>query len=335
MIALEVHAHGGPEALRIVELPVPRIGPDELLVRNRWIGVNWVDLQHVAGAPYPIDLPLIPGTEASGDVVAAGSSAPADLVGRPVIHFGHLCGVYAEYTAVPMRFVIPLAGSELLRDAAAVAINGTTAYVLVHDAVQVQAGHLVVVQAAAGGTGGAVVQLAKAAGAEVVGLASSRAKADTAGELGADHALALAGQPDAFAAILEATGGRRADFVFDGNGRDTFDLSLDLLATRGTLVLYGQSSGPVAPADPAVLSGLQRHPRRRGSLAIRWANAGGDFLGEHPARGSAMRHVLRALSDGRLSARVAQEFPLARAADAYRALAGRRISGKVLLRVTD
>jgi len=334
MIALEVQTHGGPEALRTVELPVPRIGPDEVLVRNRWIGVNWVDLQHTAGAPYPIDLPLIPGTEASGEVVAAGSSAPAELVGQPVVHFGHLAGVYAEYTAVPTPYVIPLACPELQRDAAAVAINGTTAYVLVHDAVQVQAGQLVVVQAAAGGTGGAIVQLAKAAGAEVVGLASSRAKADTAGELGADHTVALAQQPDAFAAILDATGGRRADFVFDGNGQDTFHLSLDLLATRGTLVLYGQSSGPVAPVDPAVLSGLQRHPRRQGSLAIRWANAGGDFLGDPAARRTAMHNVLQALSAGRLSARVAREFPLAHAADAFRALAG-RVSGKVLLRVTD
>lgn len=318
-----------------MELPVPQIGPDEILVQNRWIGVNWVDLQHAAGAPYPIDLPLIPGTEASGEVVAVGSSVPAGLVGRPVVHFGHLCGVYAEYTAVPMQFVIPLARPELLRDAAAVAINGTTAHVLVHDAVQVQAGQLVVVQAAAGGTGGAIVQLAKAAGAEVVALASSRAKADAAGELGAHHTIALTQQADAFGAILDATSGRRADIVFDGNGQDTFNLSLDLLATHGTLVLYGQSSGPVAPVDPAVLSGLQRHPRRLGSLAIRWANTGGDFLGEHPARSSAMRQVLQALSDGRLSARVAQEFPLARAADAHRVLASRRVSGKVLLRVTD
>jgi NADPH2:quinone reductase len=314
---------------------VPHAGPDEVLVRNRWIGVNWVDLQHVAGAPYPVDLPLIPGTEASGEVVAAGSSVPAGLVGRPVVHFGHLCGVYAEYTAVPARFVILLPDPGLLRDAAAVAMNGTTAHVLVHEAVQVRAGHLVVVQAAAGGTGGAVVQFAKTAGAEVVAVASSRAKADTAGELGAHHTIALNPQLDAFGAMLETTGGRRADIVFDGNGQDTFDLSLDLLGTHGTLVLYGQSSGPVVPVDPAVLSGLQRHPRRLGSLAIRWANVGGDFLGGHPARESAMREVLRALSDGHLSVRVAGEFPLTRAADAHHALAAHRISGKVLLRVGD
>jgi len=168
----------------------------------------------------------------------------------------------------------------------------------------------------------------------VVALASSRAKADAARTLGAHHAIALTQQPDVFAAVLDATNGRRADVVLDGNGQETFDLSLDLLATHGTLVLYGQSSGPVTPIDPAALSGLQRHPRRLGSLAMRWADVGGDFLSEHADRTAAMQQVLQALAARELTARVAAEFPLSHAADAHRALASRHISGKVLLNAT-
>lgn len=335
MIAVEVRAHGGPEALCQVQRPIPQPGPGEVLVRNRWIGVNWVDLQHAAGSPYPIDLPLVPGTEAAGEVVSVGPGVSDKMIDTPIVHFGHLCGVYAEFTAVPTRYVVPLPHTELERAAAALAINGTTAYVLVHDAIRLRAGQLIVVQAAAGGTGGAVVQLARAAGAEVVAVASNRAKADAASALGAHHVLAIAEQPDVFAAFMDATGGRRADVVFDGNGQDTFDLSLDVLATHGTLVLYGQSSGPVAPVDPAVLSGLQRHPRRLGSLAIRWADVGGDFLGAHSARDAAMHQVLQAITAAQLTPRVAAEFPLTQAGEAHRALASRRIPGKVLLRATE
>jgi NADPH2:quinone reductase len=333
LIVIEVGAHGGAEALRVVERSLPPVRADEVLVHNRWIGVNWVDLQHVAGTPYPTAVPFVPGTEAAGEVMAVGSRVRDLAAGAPVVHFGHMGGVYAEYTAVPAGHVVPLDDPGLVRDAAALAINGTTAHVLLRDAAGVRPGQVVVVQAAAGGTGGALVQLAVAAGAEVVAMASGAAKADAATELGAHHAIALDEVPDALAALLATTGGRRADVVFDGNGQDTFDTSIELLATFGTLVLYGQSSGPVSPVDPAVLSGLQGSSRRKGSLALRWANAGGDYLADPAARRSAMRQVLGAVSGGRLASRVAAEFPLVRAADAHRALAGRRVNGKILLEV--
>src|SRR5215469_6508884 len=184
MIVIEVRKHGGAEALQVVERPLPQVNADEVLVRNRWIGVNWVDLQHTAGTPYSTTVPFVPGTEAAGEVIAVGSQVRDLATGTPVVHFGHMCEVYAEYTAVPAGYVVALIDPSMLRDAAALAINGTTAYVLLHDAVRVRPGRLVVVQAAAGGTGGALVQLALAAGAEVVAIASSPAKADVAANLG-------------------------------------------------------------------------------------------------------------------------------------------------------
>ena len=133
------------------------------------------------GSPYPVELPLIPGTEAAGTVVTGvGAGVDPGLAGAPVVHFGHLCGVYAEMTAVPAEFVVPLPAGVALDDAAAVAMNGTTAYVLTAMACRIGPGDVVVVHAAAGATGGAVVQLAAAAGAEVIALASTAAKAEAA-----------------------------------------------------------------------------------------------------------------------------------------------------------
>src|SRR5262249_46302245 len=136
--------------------------PGHVVVRNRWIGVNYVDLQHRAGQPYPVRLPLIPGTEAAGTVVRVGTGVDPGLVGAPVVHFGHMCGVYAELTSVPADFVVPLAADAALDSAAAVAMNGTTAYVLTSMACPVGPGDVAVVQAAASATGGAVVQFAAA-----------------------------------------------------------------------------------------------------------------------------------------------------------------------------
>ena len=153
MLAIEITRHGGPGALR----PEPVPSADELLVRNRWIGVNYVDLQHREGRPYPVELPLVPGIEAAGEVVATGPDADAALLGRPVVHFGHLSGVYAELTAVGPKHVVALAPDVPLDVAAAVAMCGTTAHVLTREAARPGAGDAVVVQAAAGATGGAVV----------------------------------------------------------------------------------------------------------------------------------------------------------------------------------
>lgn len=173
MRAVQVRRHGGPEVLEGVELPDPVPGPGEVLVRNAHIGVNLVDLQHREGRPYPVALPLVPGTEAAGTVVAVGPGGDPASAGRTVAHFGHLAGVYAELTAVPEAFVVPLPDSTSTEVAAAIAMAGTTAYVLTRLALEVRPGDVVVVHAAAGSTGGAVVQLAAATGATVIALASS------------------------------------------------------------------------------------------------------------------------------------------------------------------
>ena len=330
MLAVEISRHGGPEELVLVERPDPVAASGQVVVRNRWIGVNYVDLQHRAGQPYPVPLPLIPGTEAAGTVVAVGTGTDPGLVGAPVVHFGHLCGVYAEMTAVPAEFVVPVASGVALDTAAAVAMNGTTAYVLTSMACRIGPGDAVVVQAAAGATGGAVVQLAAAAGAEVIAITSSAGKTQGAIALGARHGFALQQVPDPVAAVLSATDGRGADVVYDAGGRDTFEMSLDMLATRGTLVLYGQSSGPVAPFDPGRLSGITGAGRGAGSLSLRWVSAGHYLASQHD-RAEAVGAIVSQLAAGRFSPRIAERFPLRRASDAHVRLASRTVQGKILL----
>lgn len=330
VLAVQIVRHGGPDELVPVELPDPVAEPGQVVVRNSWIGVNYVDLQHREGKPYPIWLPLIPGTEAAGTVVAAGPGTDPGLVGTEVVHFGHMGGVYAELTAVPAEFVVPLDDGVPPDAAAAVAMNGTTAHVLTSMACQIGPGDVVVVQAAAGATGGAVVQLAAAAGAEVIAIASSEAKAQAAAGLGARHSFALDQVPDPVAAVLSVTGGRGADVVYDAGGRDTFEMCLDMLATRGTLVLYGQSSGPVAPFDPGRLSGITGAGRGAGSLTLRWV-AAGHYLAAPDDRAAATRAILGQVAAGQLSPRIAARFPLDRAAEAHALLGGRTVMGKILL----
>ena len=263
-------------------------------------------------------------------MVAAGTGTDPGLVGAPVVHFGHLCGVYAEMTAVPTEFVVPIASGVALDAVAAVAMNGTTAYVLTSMACRIGPGDVVVVQAAAGATGGAVVQLAAAAGAEVIAITSSAGKTQGAIALGARHGFALQQVPDPVAAVLSVTDGRGADVVYDAGGRDTFEMSLDMLATRGTLVLYGQSGGPVAPFDPGRLSGLTGAGRGAGSLSLRWV-AASHYLASQHDRAEALGAIVSQLMAGRFSPRIAERFPLRRASDAHVRLASRTVQGKILL----
>ena len=251
-------------------------------------------------------------------------------MGTPVVHFGHLAGVYAQLTAVPLDYVVPLPADIPLDVAAAVALSGTTAYVLTSAAHRVGPGDVVVVHAAAGAAGGAVVQRAAAAGADVIAIASTAEKAAAATTLGAGHAIALRETPDPVAAVMSASGGQGADVVYDATGRDTFEASLAMLATRGTLVLYGQSSGPVRPFDPGRLSGITGDSGSAGSLTLRWV-AASHYLSSPQERARALTTVLDEVRSGKFNPRIAGRFPLRQAAQAHALLARRTVQGKLLL----
>jgi NADPH2:quinone reductase len=334
VLAVCVTEHGGPDVLTPLDCPPPKPAGDDVLVRNSWIGVNYVDLQHRAGTPFPVPLPLVPGTEAAGVVEDVGPDGDRSLIGRTVVHFGHLAGVYAELTAVPGAFVVPLDAGVPLDVAAAVAIAGTTAHVLVRQAVNVS-GRVVVVHAASGSTGGTVVQLAVASGATVIALTSSEHKAKVARDLGAHHAVALATHPDPVGYVRGVTGGRGADVVYDAIGRETFETSLRMLATRGTLVMYGAITGPPPPFRLDRLSGLTADPDSgtrpdNGSLAAQWVSAS-HYLHDPVDRAAAAQAVMTDTLQGRLTPRIVDRFRLQDAAKAHERLADRTVTGKLLL----
>jgi NADPH2:quinone reductase len=254
MLAVRIDAHGGPEVLRAVEVAAPDPGPGQVLVRHEVIGVNYVDTQHRAGAPYPVHLPLIPGIEAAGQVVGVGAGVEEFRQGDRVAYAGPMVGVYAEVAAVAAGVLVPIPNKLSSKAAAAVLLQGMTAHVMTHDVHHGSAGEWALVHAAAGGTGSLLVQFLLHQGVQVLASTSSQPKAEYLRELGVQHVInhRHADLVEAVHAIV--AGG--VDVVFDSVGRATFEASLRAVRAKGLIVAFGQSSGPVPPMDIARLSGL-------------------------------------------------------------------------------
>jgi NADPH2:quinone reductase len=272
---------------------------------------------------YKADLPITLGSEAAGTVEAVGPGvtevAPGDRVAYAMAR-----GSYAEYAVVPAWQLVKIPGHVDFTVAAAAMLQGMTAHYLTHSTYPLKSGDTCLVHAAAGGTGGLIVQMAKMLGARVFGTVSTDAKAQVAREHGADETI-LYTQQDFESEARRLTGGRGVDVVYDSVGRTTFDKSLGSLRPRGTMALFGQSSGPVPPFDPNILNakgslfltrpGLPNHLLTRDELLWR----AGDVLGW--------------IDVGKLKLRIDSTYPLAEAAAAHRALEGRHTTGKLLLTV--
>jgi NADPH2:quinone reductase len=312
--------------LREIDLPAP--SGKQVLVNHSAVGVNFVDLQHRAGQPFPVGLPLIPGVEAAGTVVAVGSDVSAFQPGDRVAYVGYMGTVYAEYGLVPEERLLPVPAGVALPSAAATLMQGMTAHMLTHAAYRVQAGNVVFIQAAGGGVGVQLIQMAKWLGATVLGAASTAAKAELARQAGADHVF-IAGREDVLARARALTGGRGVDVVYDAVGRATFEQSLALLRPAGTLAVFGLASGPVLPFDINRLSGLTG-AGSAGSLFLTWPT-----LNDYTARREDLlwhaNSVFEALSSGRLQPFVADTFPLSAASEAHRLLERRQVAGKLIL----
>jgi NADPH2:quinone reductase len=330
MKAMIVHRHGPPEALEPVDLPRPEPRPDEVVVENHFIGVNFVDTQHRAGLYYPVTLPLIPGVEASGVVTAVGTGVAGFRVGDRVAYAGHMSGVYAEYAPVPQEWLVVVPDALSLQQAAAGLLQGITAHVLTHQVYAVQPGESALIHAAAGGVGSLLVQLAKQRGALVLGAASSPEKAALARRLGADHVIVHT-LADLEEAVMTLTGGQGVSVVYDGVGGARLEQSLRVLRARGRLVLFGQAGGAPPPLDVSRLSGLTGSSRR-GSLSVTWASVN-DYLTTSVERRTCAEAIFGAILRGALRLHIAEVLPLERAAHAHRLLESGATSGKLLLRV--
>lgn len=320
MKAVRVHSQGGPEVLSLDEIPIPEPGQGEVRVKIAAIGVNFIDTYKRAGA-YQISLPSTLGEEASGTVDALGPGVTEFHPGQHVA-YASVGGAYAEYAIVPASRLVPVPDHLDLRQAAAVMLQGMTAHYLALSTFPLHPGHTALVHAAGGGVGQLLTQIAKRQGARVIGTASNEEKAQLARAAGADEIIYYT-RDDFETETKRLTNGAGVDVVYDSVGKDTFDKSLNCLKPRGYLVLYGQSSGAVAPLNPQVLNA-------KGSLFLTRPTLGHYILtrDELLHRSSDLFNWIGA---GQLKVTIDKTFPLAEAAEAHRYLEGRKTQGKVLL----
>ena len=320
MHAVRVHGTGGPEVLRYEEVARPEPGPGEALVRVEAAGVNFIDIYQRSGI-YRLPLPFTPGQEGAGVVEAVAPGVEEVAPGDRVAWAGPL-GAYAEWATVPAARLVRVPPGVATEDAAAVMLQGMTAHYLSHSTYPLKPGDRCLVHAAAGGVGLLLVQMAHRLGAYVIGTVGTEEKAARARAAGAD-AVILYRERDFVQETRAITGGRGLHVVYDSVGAATFLEGLDLLVPRGMMVLFGASSGPVAPLDPQLLN-------QKGSLFLTRPTLA-HYVADREALLWRAGDVLGWLEDGSLRVRIDRALPLADAGKAHEALASRETSGKVLL----
>ena len=305
--------------MELVDLPVPQPKSNEAVVKIEAAGVNFIDVYNREGR-YPAPLPLVLGQEAAGVVSAVGSEVHEVAVGDRVAYTFAL-GSYAEYAAVPADRLVKIPAAVGARDAAAAMLQGMTAHYLSHDTYALKKGETALIHAAAGGVGLLLVQMAHNIGARVIATVSTEEKAKLARAAGADEVI-LYTQVDFEAETKRLTGGKGVDVVYDSVGKTTFEKGLNLLRPRGMMVLFGASSGPVAPLDPLALT--------QKSMFLTRPSLGHYIITaeELQERAGAVFGMIRA---GKLKLRIEHVYPLAEAPQAHRDLEGRKTTGKLLL----
>ncbi len=324
MKAIVIRQTGGPEVMAVTEVPMPEPKPGEVLVRVRGSGVNFIDI-YLREGRYKADLPFINGQEGAGVVAEVGRGVTEFKPGDPVA-WSSVLGSYAEYAVVPAEALVKVPKDLDLRVAAAVMLQGMTAHYLAHSTYKLNVGDTALVHAAAGGVGLLLTQMAAQAGTRVIATVSTAEKEKLAREAGATHVIRYT-EEDFEAETRRLTGGQGVDVVYDSVGKTTFEKSLRCLRRRGTLVLYGGSSGAVPPFDLVELSKL-------GSLFVTRPRLH-DYVATRDELMWRAGEVLDAVQGGRLKVRMEHSYPLAEAAQAHRDLEARKTTGKLLLEIGE
>ena len=320
MKAIQVKQVGGPEAMEVVELPVPQPKPNEAVVKLAASGVNFIDVYHREGR-YKAPLPFVLGQEGAGVVTAVGADVKSVKVGDRVAWSG-LLSSYAEYAAQPADRLVPVPQGISDQQAASAMLQGMTAHYLSHDTHPLKRGETALVHAAAGGVGLILVQMAHNLGARVIATVSTEEKAKLAREAGADDVI-LYTQADFESETKKLTGGKGVDVVYDSVGKTTFEKGLNILRPRGMMVLFGGSSGAVPPFDPIVLT-------QKGSLFLTRPSLG-NYIATREELLARSGAVFGMMAAGKLKLRIGHTYPLAEAQQAHRDLEGRKTTGKLLL----
>jgi NADPH2:quinone reductase len=320
MKAIQVSRTGGPEVLKLVDLPIPEPKPNEAVIQIKAAGVNFVDVYFREGR-YPAPLPFVNGQEAAGVAIATGAEVTTFKVGDRVAYTGAL-GSYAEYAAVPADRLVKIPDELDFTQAAAAMLQGMTAHYLCHSTYPVKRGETALVHAAAGGVGLLLVQMCKLIGARVIGTTGSEEKAKLAREAGADEVIIYSAQ-DFETETKRLTEDKGVHVVYDGVGKDTFAKGLNVLRPRGFMVIFGGASGAVPPFD---LLELTKH----GSLYVTRPSLQ-HYIASREELEQRSGKVLQMITAGDLKIRIHKTYPLAEAETAHRDLEGRKTTGKLLL----
>jgi NADPH2:quinone reductase len=320
MKAIRVLNYGSPEVLSYEDIAIPEPKAGEARLKIAAIGVNFIDIYQRTGL-YPLQAPFTLGMEGAGVVDAIGEDVTEVTVGDRVA-YAMVLGSYAEYAIVPAAKLAPLPANVDAKSAAALMLQGMTAHYLTHNTYQLKKGDTALIHAAAGGVGLLLIQIAKMRGAHIIGTVGTEAKAQLARQAGADNII-LYTQIDFLTEIRRLTSGKGVDVVYDSVGATTFEKSLDCLRPRGYLVLFGQSSGPVAPLDPGKLAA-------KGSLFLTRPTLAHYLLDRNELLQRA-NDLFAWTANGKLKLRIESTLPLQDAAEAHRLLEGRKTTGKVVL----
>jgi len=319
--AIRAHKTGGPEVLQFEDVTLPQPGPGEILIRNRAIGLNFIDTYFRSGLYPAPQMPFTLGNESAGDVLAVGPNVTEFEPGDRVAVVAGL-GAYAEERIVPAASVVALPEGISYEAAASMLLKGLTAEYLLHRTYKVKPGDTILVHAAAGATGLILCQWGKALGATVIGTVGSKEKAELAKAHGADHVINYR-EEDFAARVKEITGGALCDVVYDGVGKDTFMKSLDTLKPFGLLASFGNASGAVEAFNLGILAA-------KGSLYVTRPT-----LNTHTAKRETMvamaKNLFETVMSGKVKVPVNATFPLKDAADAHRALESRGTTGSTVL----
>jgi NADPH2:quinone reductase len=323
MKAIRIEALGGPEVLKLIDVPdLGKPGPGQALVRLHASGVNFMDVGHRRGTyPSPSPLPFTPGAEGAGVVEAVGDGVSAVKVGDRVAFTG-VPGAYAEAVLADAERLIHLPEGFSFVQGAAFPLQGMTAHYLIHEYRKPKAGDVVLIHAAAGGMGGLLVQWARHLGATVIGTASNEAKARTAKESGAHHVIDYS-QGDFAAEVKRLSDGHGADLIIDGVGKSTFKGDLDAVALRGHIVVFGGASGSADPVSPNSFM-----PK---SISVSGGGLG-NFVRSPAELHRRAQDVIAGLQAGWLKLNVAT-LPLSEAVKAHQRLESRETQGKLVLTV--
>lgn len=320
---IQFSAHGGPDVLEYVDYTPAEPGPHEVRVRNRAIGLNFIDTYFRSGLYVPPALPSGLGTEGAGEVEAVGSAVTGLQVGDRVAYATGPLGAYSELHVLPADRLVKLPEAISFEQAAAVMLKGLTVQYLLRQTHPLQPGEFCLFHAAAGGVGSLACQWARAIGAKLIGVVGSAEKAERARALGA-WATIDRSREDIRQRVLELTGGAKCPVVYDSVGKSTWEISLDCVAPRGLLVSFGNASGAVTGVNLGVLA-------QKGSLYVTRPTLAG--YADTPQRLQAMADELFAMiTSGKIQVDVSQRYALADAAEAQRALAaGETVGSTVLL----